>query len=353
MDFELNEEQSMLREVSRSMLTASCPPELVRSLADAGQDLDEKLWQRGAELGWTGLAVPEHLDGSGQGLVELCLVTEELGRAIAPGPVADTALIAQALGRHPLDLPDGVLSGLTEGSLRAAHAAAPRATVTPDGDDVILSGRARLVHSADSVDWLLVTTGGDVPHAVLVERSTTATTRRTTLDQTRGWYDVALEGVRAPASHVVATGADVEALTDAAAVLVTADLLGIGERLTAMTIEYVKVREQFGVAIGSFQAVKHKVADMTKTLKEVRAATYYAAMALDAGLPDASLAASAAKAHASETITQLAGEALQLHGGIGFTWEHDLHLFLRRAKVDEVLAGTAAAHYDRVVTLLP
>jgi alkylation response protein AidB-like acyl-CoA dehydrogenase len=144
----------------------------------------------------------------------------------------------------------------------------------------------------------------------------------------------------------------VQWLADAAAVLTAADSLGVGERLLDMTVGYVKVREQFGRPLGSFQSVKHKLADMLTTLKGARAATYYAAMALDAGAADAAVASSVAKAFTGEGIAALAGEALQAHGGIGFTWEHDLHLYLRRAKVNEMLHGGAAEHYERLVALM-
>ena len=148
-------------------------------------------------------------------------------------------------------------------------------------------------------------------------------------------------------------GADIaQRLYDDGAVLTCADALGAGERLLAMTVEYAKVRVQFGRAIGSFQAVKHKCATMRMQLQGARAATYYAAMAADAGAPDASRAASVAKAYVSEAMSRLAGEALQIHGGIGFTWEHDLHLYLRRIKVDEVLFGEPRTHQERLCTLL-
>ena len=148
------------------------------------------------------------------------------------------------------------------------------------------------------------------------------------------------DGVRVPDADVVtADEAEVRWLADAGAVLTAADSLGVGERLLEMTVGYVKVREQFGRPIGSFQSVKHKVTDMLTTLKGARAATYYAAMALDAGVADAAAASSVAKAFTGEGVAALAGEALQTHGGIGFTWEHDLHLYLRRAKVNEVLYG--------------
>ena len=353
MDFELTEEQAALREVSRSMLAVSCPPQLVRSLAAAGTDVDDKLWQRGTELGWTGLAVPEEHDGAGQGLVELCLVAEELGRAAAPGPFADSALAGLALARLGGAKP-GLLAALASGELKASLACHGPVTGRYDGDELVLSGRAGAVQSAAAADWFLVLVSGDAGHRlVLVDRASAAVEPRRTLDETRRWYDVVLDGVRVRAADVVsADDTKIQWLTDAAAVLSAADSLGAGERLLEMTVGYVKVREQFGRPLGSFQSVKHKVADMLTTLKGARAATYYAAMALDAGVADATVAASVAKAFTAEGVAALAGEALQTHGGIGFTWEHDLHLYLRRVKVNEMLYGAPAEHYERIVALL-
>jgi alkylation response protein AidB-like acyl-CoA dehydrogenase len=350
-DFELTEEQAALREVSRGMLAVSCPPHLVRSLAAAGRDVDDKLWQRGAELGWTGLAVPEEHDGAGQGLVELCLVAEEIGRAAAPGAFGDSALIALALAR--LGQPE-LLPALAAGDLKASLASHGSAAGRYDGGDLVLSGHVTAVQAAATADWLLVTAATDQGgRLVLVERARTAVEPRRTLDETRRWYDVLLDGVRVRAADVVAADeAEIQWLADAAAVLSAADSLGVGERLLEMTVGYVKVREQFGRPLGSFQSVKHKVAAMLTTLKGARAATYYAAMALDAGLAGATAAASVAKAFTAEGVAALAGEALQAHGGIGFTWEHDLHLYLRRAKVNEMLYGAPAEHYERLVALL-
>jgi alkylation response protein AidB-like acyl-CoA dehydrogenase len=350
-DFELTEEQAALREVSRGLLSVSCPPSLVRSLATAGKDVDDKLWQRGAELGWTGLAVPVEHDGAGQGLVELCLVAEEIGRAAAPGAFADSALTGLALAR--LGQP-ALLSALAAGVLKASLACHGPAAGRYDGSDLLLSGRATAVQAAASADWLLVTTATDQGRRlVLIERARAALEPRRTLDETRRWYDVALDGIRVLAADVVAAEqADIQWLADAAAVLSAADSLGAGERLLEMTVSYVKVREQFGRPLGSFQSVKHKVADMLTTLKGARAATYYAAMALDSGAAGAAVAASAAKAFTAEGVAALAGEALQAHGGIGFTWEHDLHLYLRRAKVNEMLYGAPGEHYERLVALM-
>jgi alkylation response protein AidB-like acyl-CoA dehydrogenase len=338
------------------MLAVSCPPQLVRSLAAAGTDVDDKLWQRGTELGWTGLAVPEEHDGTGQGLVELCLVAEELGRAAAPGPFADSALAGLVLAR--LGRPEP-LAALAAGHLKASLAFHGPVAGRYDGDALVLSGRASAVQSAAAADWLLVLAavpaapGGGGRRLVLVSRPATAVEPRRTLDETRRWYDVVLDGVRVGTDDVIAAGdPEIQWLADAAAVLSAADSLGAGERLLEMTVGYVKVREQFGRPLGSFQSVKHKVADMLTTLKGARAATYYAAMALDAGVADATVAASVAKAFTAEGVAALAGEALQAHGGIGFTWEHDLHLYLRRVKVNEMLYGAPAEHYERIVALL-
>jgi alkylation response protein AidB-like acyl-CoA dehydrogenase len=350
-DFELTEEQAALREVSRGMLAVNCPPQLVRSLAAAGKDVDDKLWQRGAELGWTGIAVPEEHDGAGQGLVELSLVAEELGRAAAPGAFTDSALTGLALARLGRT---ELLGAIAAGDLKASLAWHGPAAGRYDAGDLVLSGRATAVQAAATADWLLVLAAtGQGSRLVLVERSRTAVEPRQTLDETRRWYDVVLDGVQIRAGDVVAADeADIQWLADAAAVLSAADSLGVGERLLEMTVGYVKVREQFGRPLGSFQSVKHKVADMLTTLKGARAATYYAAMALDASVAGATAAASVAKAFTAEGVAALAGEALQTHGGIGFTWEHDLHLYLRRAKVNEMLYGAPAEHYERLVALL-
>jgi alkylation response protein AidB-like acyl-CoA dehydrogenase len=349
-DFELTEEQAALREVSRSMLAVSCPPSLVRALASTGKDVDDKLWQRGSELGWIGLAVPEEHDGAGQGLVELCLAAEEIGRAAAPGAFTDSALVALALARHGrADL----VPALAAGELRASWAHHGRVVSSQDEDTVLLHGRATAVLAAQSADLLLVTAAGPQGRSlILLERSRVSVEPRRTLDETRRWYDVVFGELPVQAADVV-TGDEAEIgwLADAAAVLTAADSLGVGERLLEMTVDYVKVREQFGRPLGSFQSVKHKAADMLTTLKGARAATYYAAMALDAGVAQAPAAASAAKAFTADGVAALAGEALQTHGGIGFTWEHDLHRYLRRAKVNEMLHGSAAEHYERLVSL--
>ncbi|MEU9456137.1 acyl-CoA dehydrogenase family protein [Streptomyces sp. NPDC048277] len=348
-DFELSEEQAALRGISRDLLTSDCPPRTVRAVVAAGLDVDDKLWERGARMGWPGLATPEDSGGAGQGLAELCLVAEELGRAAAPGPFLETALASWAAARGTAPL----TPELAEGRLKAAFVHQGSLAVRRTGRSLVLSGRATTVHAAGCADRLLVVLTGDEPYVLLVPTAAARTERRTTLDLTRSWYDVLFDDVAVADDQVLATDSgEARRWVDAMAVLTAADALGVGERLLEMTVGHVTVREQFGRPLGSFQAVKHKAADMLIALRGLRAAAYYAALAFDADREDASAAASVAKAFASECLPAVAGEALQSHGGIGFTWEHDLHLYLRRATVDALVHGTAAHHHERVLARL-
>ena len=367
MDFEFNDDQATLRKFSRNVLTDHSTPEQVRELAHGELDVDPKLWKFGTELGWTGLAVAEEHGGSGQGLVELCIVAEEIGRAVASGPFLPTSLVGLGLSQFAsAKLQKAVLPGLAEGTTSATWALAEhggdwtpdavRATAVKDGTDFVLTGRKTAVQDAGAVNWILVTAVLDnEPTFFLIDRSAQGVSihRQKVLDETRSFYDVELDCVRVDPDHVFGGGkTSVQWLCDAAAVLTSADSLGVGQQLLDMTVEYVKVRYQFDRPIGSFQAIKHKVSDMAMRIRGTHAATYYAAMALDAGTEDASKAATVAKSYASDGMSKLAGDALQSHGGIGFTWEHDLHLYLRRAKTDEILYGDSPAHQERLSTLL-
>ena len=362
-DFRLSDEQLMLRQASRELLADHCSIAAVRAAMTVDAISNPKLWSLAAELGWPGLALPEQNGGSGQGLVELALVAEEIGRAAAPGPFVPTMLVGLAVSRlGSPELQAEVLPALADGSAGAAWAPAESGspwtldgvttTATSEGSVAVLTGAKTLVQDAGDVRWILVTAilDGEVA-AFLVDRDAPGVhlRRQKVIDLTRTFWEVRLDQVRVPRDRWLTGGvAGLQPLLDAAAVLTSAELLGLGERMMEMTVEYAKVRVQFGRAIGSFQAVKHKCADMRVLLQGVRAATYAAAMLADAGSPDASRSASVAKAFASESLLKISGEALQVHGGIGFTWEHDLHLFLRRAKADAVLHGDVATHQERV-----
>ncbi|SHN39897.1 acyl-CoA dehydrogenase family protein [Cryptosporangium aurantiacum] len=367
MDFELTDEQALLREASRDLLTDRAPVSVLRTQLDDDAEVDPTLWRLAGDLGWTGLLIGEEHGGSGQGLIEAALVAEETGRAVARGPFLPALLVARAVDRGGAEeLRTEVLPALADGSAWATWAFAEPGrpwspeglgtTVRAEGNDVLLTGTKTAVQDADGARWLLVTAleRGE-PVSYLVDRDSAGLTvrRQRTLDLTRTFAEVRLDDVRVPSSRRLdgAPGA-LHRLLDDAAVLSAAQTLGTLERLLELTVEYVKVRVQFGRSIGSFQAVKQAVATMAMQVQGARAATYYAAMAADADAEDAARAACVAASYTSAVAGDVAGSALQLHGGIGFTWEHDLHLFLRRAKADAVLQGDAALHRSRLVDLL-
>ncbi|MET7335417.1 acyl-CoA dehydrogenase family protein [Nonomuraea sp. NPDC005650] len=367
MDFELSEEQAMLREASRDLLIDHTPIDVVRAQIDRDDDVDPAFWRLACELGWTGIALPEEHGGAGQGLVELAQVAEEIGKAAARGPFMSTALAGLAVARTGPDrLRADVLPALSEGTASATWAFAEhgapwtlegvRATARPADGGHVLDGVKTAVQDAGSARWLLVTALlGDAPASFLVDREAPGVTvrRQRVLDLTRAFYEVRFAGVPVPSDRMLGGGpAEVQRLLDHACVLTAAETLGVMDRMLELTVEYVKVRVQFGRPIGMFQAVKQKCATMAMLVHGTRAATYYAAMAADAGTADAARAACAAASYASTAAGEVAGDALQLHGGIGFTWEHDLHLYLRRAKVDGMLYGDAAVHRDRLCRLI-
>lgn len=365
MDFELTDEQAMLREASREMLADRLT--IDRTLVDRGADpYDAELWRVGCDLGWTGLAVPERFGGTEQGLAELVLVAEEIGRAAAPNPFMATALVARAVARGgSAALPAAVLPALADGTAATLAMAEPGGSGRPEdtGAHAIptaggyrLTGAKTAVQDADNARWLLVTaTIADRVGLLLVDQDDPGVRirRQHGLDLTRSFCEVSFDDVAVPADRLLDGGpAAVRMLVGAAGVLTAADALGAMERMLAMTVEHVSTRRQFDRPIGTFQAVKHAAASMAIDVHATRAAVHYAAMAADAAAPDADRAAAAATSFAGTAARRVAGWALQLHGGIGFTWEHDLHLYLRRATVDAVLHGDPTVHDDRLVTLL-
>lgn len=367
MDFELSDEQATLRGISRKLLSDRAPIDVVRAWTERDEDVEPQLWRLAADLGWLGLALPEEHGGAGQGLVELALVAEEIGRALGRGPFLPTAVVGQAItASGSAQLQAEVLPVLAAGSGWATWAfAEPRApwtlagihtTARTDGDVITLDGVKTAVQDAGGARWLLVTAQHEgVPASFLVDRDSAGVSirRQHVLDLTRAFYEVRLDGVRVPPERRLGGGpAEVQRLLDYASVLQAAEALGVMERVLELTVGYANVRVQFGRPIGSFQAVKHACADMAMLVHGSRAATYYAAMSADAGAVDADRAACVAASYTSAGAGEVTDAALQLHGGIGFTWEYDLHLYLRRAEVGGVLYGTASVHRDRLCTLL-
>ena len=348
-----------------------------QSLADVRRSMEEAdvfdsgVWRRGAELGWTAVLIPaEHEGGSvtDQPLVDLVVLAEELGRALNPGPFVPCNVVADAIARFGTEVhAKEHLPRIARGEVTCAWCLSGDASPEPSavevratrvGDGWRLDGVARYVHAAGDAALLLVTAvGADTGGVVnfLVPRPAAGVTERvlTGLDLTRRFAEVRFDGVSLPGNAELAGGWPVvERCLSLATVLQAAESVGAADLLFESTVDYAKKRVQFGRTIGSFQAIKHRLADLLIELEGMRAAAHYAALALGDGLPDADEAVATAGAYVDDAFAHLSGEALQLHGGIGFTWEHDVHLFVRRAKVNQVLYGDGAWHRERLTRLV-
>jgi alkylation response protein AidB-like acyl-CoA dehydrogenase len=361
-DLLYGETETELRGAVRALLDDKAAWRDVLARTETGQTYDDKLWHTlAAEVGCAGLLVPESLGGAGASFREAAVVAEELGRAVAPVPFLGSAVIATMALRAAGDtelLPE-LASGAVTAALAVPFAAGtrhrPEPTVRLDapqaGDgpgDYRLTGTVTGLADALPADVLLVP-GDGVPYALYVLRVAEPGVGKrplTSLDMTRQLCELRLDQVHArrvavgqPAEQAVAA-----ALLAGAGVLAS-EQLGLAERCLEMTVAYVKERRQFARPVGGFQAIKHRLADLWVSVTQARAAARYAAGRLSEGFgPETTLAVALAKATCSETALRAAQEMIQLHGGIGFTWEHPAHLFLKRAKADSIGLGTADAH---------
>jgi len=334
MDFGLTDEQDQLAAAERTWLTQNDPIARVRATLDsAAVTVDPAAVAHAAESGLLELLTHE----IGGTHVDLAVVTEEHGYAMSSLPVADLNIAAWLLDHVDSPAEDGELTGLALG---------PDASL--DGDALRLSGVTRPVPMTADMDAIAVAGQADDGEYLVVLNAPTLS-GISTLDLSRSWARVVLDATVADWTQLPA--GTLALLRDALAVHRAFDALGAAARLLDMTVSYAKQREQFGAPIGSFQAVKHHCADMAVAVEAGRATLWAAALALDTASAAArSRAASAAAAYAKSAAAKVAGTALQVHGGIGFTWEHDLHLFLRRIKVDEAFNGSVAEHRAALLT---
>jgi alkylation response protein AidB-like acyl-CoA dehydrogenase len=370
MDFGFGEDQELLRATTRRFLTEHQSLAEVRPSLEEPDLFDAGIWRQGADLGWTAMLVPAEYEGGSvteQPLVDLVVLAEELGRELNPGPFLPCNVVADAITRFGTDVQAKEhLPRIARGEATCAwclsgdgspEQSAVEVRATREDGGWRLSGVARYVHAAGDATLLLVT-AKDADGAVvnlLVPRPTAGLSERvlTGLDLTRRFAEVRLDGVAGPAAAELAGGwALVERCLALATVIQSAESVGASDLLFTSTVEYLKKRVQFGRTIGSFQAIKHRLADLLLDLEGMRAAAHYAALALGDGRPDAAEAVATTGAYVDDAFAHLCGEALQLHGGIGFTWEHDVHLFVRRAKVNQVLYGDGAWHRERLVRLV-
>ena len=328
MDFALTDDQVLLRDTARNMLGRECPTSLVRAHID-DPAVALPLWEH--LRGFCGL-------GSGS-TVDLCLFLEETGYVAAPGPFfATVALFAPMLEVVESDLLDKVLAGEVSGTVAMAGAAG---TWESNGEST-----KTFVPEADRVDRTVVVNSG--PSITVADHLPARFVR--TIDFSRRLFEVETGGVAADTRPISAEA--VEAATQRATVGLAAEMVGTCRRLFDMALSYAKERVQFDRPIGSFQAIQHKLADMALDLERAWAAVYYAAMKLDAGDDERDRAAHVAKATAGEAARRIGKDAAQIHGGIGYTWEHDLHLFLRRAFASEAWLGNTDWHHDRLADLI-
>ncbi|HEV3002431.1 MAG TPA: acyl-CoA dehydrogenase family protein [Solirubrobacteraceae bacterium] len=333
MRFTLSEDQQEIKRTARDLLASRSTWERVRTHAEAGR-YDDALWRELSELGWPGIAVGEEHGGQGLGIVELAVLLEELGYACAAVPFLGSVCAALAVEHAGSDAQRGEwLPRLASGEARGALG------VLRDGG----AGFAELVPDAAGAD-VVVLVDHAAGTAALVADAASVVEPVAAIDPTRRYG-------RVPAGGGEPLEGDVPAAMHRALVAVSAELVGVAQRALDMTVEYVKERKQFGVPVGSFQAVQHKAAQMLLDAEGGRSATYYAAWAADADPAQLPGAASIAKAWTSDAGRSATAAAIQLHGGIGFTWEADVHWLFKRAQLDAAHLGGGGAHRARVAGL--
>jgi alkylation response protein AidB-like acyl-CoA dehydrogenase len=362
MNFDLTDEQQMLQAAARDFLAARLNSEKIRALAESKDGLDENLWKEMADLNWPGLTVSEEHSGQGLGTVELAVLMEQLGYALAPGPLLSDTIAALTLNAAANDdQKERYLAPLATGEVRGTIAPFDAgAGWTPDDITLeperangghVLNGEKLFVLDAAGADFLVV--GATQGRAFIVERDAPGVTIEATptIDGTRRQYAVKLDGVEVGEEALFGSPALFEA-RDRAFIALAAELTGVAQKALDMAVQYAQERKQFGRPIGSYQAVSHMCAQMLLETESARSAVYYAAWAADNEPETAPLAASMAKAYASDAACKVTGASLQVHGGIGFTWEHDLHLYLKRARCAAAYLGDPHWHRRRVASIV-
>ncbi|MFF4691340.1 acyl-CoA dehydrogenase family protein [Streptomyces sp. NPDC001307] len=350
-DLLYSEEEEALRAVVRDLLTDHCPPADVIARVESDAPHDLALWKSLAEgMGLAGLLVPEEQGGQGASAREAAVVLEELGRAVAPVPYLTSAVVATEalLACGDAELLGQLASGRTIGALAVAlHAAPGAAFKSVRLEDGLLHGELTGIADAAVADVLLVPAEDGGLYAVAAGAATV--TSQTSLDLTRPLATVRLDG--APGRRVGEAEPAVRRALRAAAGLLASEQLGVADWALTETVRYLKERRQFNRPVGGFQALKHRLAQLWLEVVNLRAAARAAADALASGA-DTDVSVAVAQAYAAPVAVHAAEEALQLHGGIGMTWEHPIHLCLKRAKADSIAYGTAGAHREALAELV-
>jgi alkylation response protein AidB-like acyl-CoA dehydrogenase len=371
MNFGFTEEQELLRAEVRKFLDESCPMEGVRKISASPPGYSAELWKRTSELGWAGLTIPEVHGGAGLGFVDLVVLLEETGRTLYPSPLIATTLAATAIqdagseeqqARWLPSLAAGQRIG-TVALLEASDVLGPAGVTLEarrEGDGLLLTGEKRFVPDGHAADLFVVACrtgrGPDDMALVVVERGAAGLTTENLpcIDETKRLGRIRLEGVRVKRDAVLAAKPGTAALTrllDRGAAAVTAEMIGAAEGALALTVRYAKERLQFGSPIGRYQGVKHPLAEIYVDVESAKSLLYFAAWTLDENPEEAPRAVSMAKAYATEAFSRLGLDVVQLHGGIGYTWEYDAQLYLKRSKWARPAFGDADHHYERAAAL--
>ncbi len=372
MNLELTEDQELFRETVARFIASEAPLSAVRQRHRSGVGFDRAWWRSAAELGWTSLLVSDDLGGgslSGRPLADAVLVAEEMGRTVCAGPFVPVNVVAATLSEagsaaQRTEVLTPLLAGECVGTWAFGEPGShwdivPGTTAGLDGGDVVLDGAKAYVESGADADQLLVTgrTGTGVTQ-VLVPADAPGVTIKSaeSLDLARRFALVQLDGVRLPSTAIVGEPGNaaraVQRQLDLAVVLQSAETVGCLDRVFEFTLEYMNDRYAFGRPISSYQALKHRVADLLLVLESAKGAVDAAARAFDDGADDAAVQASVAKAYVGDRSMHLLQECMQFHGGISVTWEHDLHLYLRRATVNRAIFGTPEQHRERICSFL-
>jgi len=356
MQFGLSESQEFLRDSARKFFAGECPIAEVRRLMETDTAYDAALWSKLTEQGYTGIIFPEEYGGIGLGKVELMLLMEEAGRALLPGPFFSTVALAGSL-MDAIATPahkKQYLEPICRGEVRSTVAMLEENTnwdprsFEMSASNGKLTGKKFFVSDAGVADFLLVMARDGVFLVHSKARGLKISPMQG-MDLTRKLYVVEVSDTPAEkiASH---SGSGFARAFDIAATALAAELVGGMQRTLDVTVEYAKTRKQFGKPIGMFQAVQHQCADMYLETESSRSAVYYAGWALEENSPDASTAVSIAKMYASDAARTVGNRGIQIHGGMGFTWENDIHLYYRRAKASETAFGDATFHRERIAS---
>ena len=374
MQFAHSEEQQLIRESARSLLSTRAGPARLRAVLERPGGYDADLWRTIGELGWTGLAIPQAYGGAGLGWVELCILQEELGRWLVASPFFATSALAAPLisSSGAEEQRATLLPRIASGTVRIACALSGTdgrppcdgvtATLESRGTGFTLSGVSDFVIHADSAELLLVlaraplSQGAEGISLAAIPANTAGVTIQphVMLDLTRPMSRVKLSGVSVGREQLLGepgtAGAAVEETLDLARIALASEALGGAERVLEMTTAYVKERLQFGRPVGSFQAVKHRLADMMIEVEAAKSAAWYAACVADERREELAEAAAIAKSYCCDAFFDCAANAIQLHGGIGFTWEHEVHRYFKRARATATLLGSPAWQRERLAS---